>query len=567
MSLRVFDGLNEAQKRAVSAGDGHVLVVAGPGTGKTLTIVRRIGYLLGHGIPPDQILALTFSHRAAREMRERVGAFLGDPAAHLFIGTFHLFGLRLLREIQPEKRGICTRDSQIELIRSITGKGPKRARQVAERISRFKNEVETIDDETAAVCRAYEAALSERGEWDFDDLIRLPVEFLERGGTVDGLVRYSHIVIDEYQDVSPIQHSLLRGVSSTAGANVWAVGDPDQAIYAFRGADVANFRHFQSDFQPVELVVLKENYRSSGTVVRACNAVIKSNLDRIDKELVATSEQGRPIRVISLPDEKGEADLIVREIESRMGGTSHYRITSDGNSRDYGENSHCFSDFAVLFRTNAQAAAVREALESWGIPNQVIGHRNRAAVEAFIDKLRSRTEDLDDGADIAAVTARLCEETCMDQPDRLVLEAVALSHSHETPRKAVLAMIDELSLSWGSDDYDAQADKVTLMTMHAAKGLEFRIVFIAGCCEGIVPYLRTNETPEVEEERRLFYVAMTRAKEELLILCPRRYSLFGQRLERQESSFLSEIPQTLVNFSNIPDAFRKPTKGKQQSLF
>jgi len=155
----------------------------------------------------------------------------------------------------------------------------------------------------------------------------------------------------------------------------------------------------------------------------------------------------------------------------------------------------------------------------------------------------------------------------MDQPDRLMLEAVALSHSHETPRKAALAMIDELSLSSGSDDYDAQADKVTLMTMHAAKGLEFRIVFIAGCSEGMVPHLRTNETPEVEEERRLFYVAMTRAKEELLILCPRRYSLFGQRLERQKSSFLSEIPKNLVNFTDIPDPFRKPAKGKQQSLF
>jgi superfamily I DNA/RNA helicase len=315
------------------------------------------------------------------------------------------------------------------------------------------------------------------------------------------------------------------------------------------------------------LVVLKENYRSSGTVVRACNAVIKTNEDRIDKELMATGEQGRPIRVISLPDEKGEADLIVREIESRMGGTSHYRITSDGNSRDYGENSHCFSDFAVLFRTNAQAAGVREALESWGIPNQVIGHRNQAAVEVFIDKLRSRMGDLHDGADIVVVTAWVCEEACMDQPDRLMLEAVALSYSHETPRTAALAMIDELSLSSGSDDYDAQADKVTLMTMHGAKGLEFRIVFIAGCSEGLVPYLKTNETPEVEEERRLFYVAMTRAKEELLILCPRRYSLYGQRLERQESSFLSEIPKDLINLTNIPDPSRKPAKGKQQSLF
>ena len=567
MSSEVFNGLNEAQKCAVSARDGHVLVVAGPGTGKTLTIVRRIGYLLEHGVLPDQILALTFSNRAAREMRERVGAFLGDSAVHLFIGTFHLFGLRLLREAQPDKRDICTRDSQIELIQAITGKGPRRARQVAERISGFKNHGESIDEETAAVCRAYEAALSERGQWDFDDLIRLPVALLETGRIGDGLVQYSHIVIDEYQDVSPVQYSLLRGVSSTVGANVWAVGDPDQAIYAFRGADVANFQNFESDFKPVQLVVLKENYRSSGTVVGASNAVIKTNQDRIDKALVAAGGQGGPIRVISIPDEKTEADLIAREIESRMGGTSHYRITSDENSRDYGGNSHCFSDFAVLFRTNAQAAHVREVLESWGIPNQVIGHRRQAAVDLFVDELQSRVQDLDDGADIVAVTTQVCEEAGIDGADRIMLEAMALSYRHETPRTAVLAMIDELSLSSGPDGYDAQADKVTLVTMHGAKGLEFRVVFITGCSEGLVPYLKTQEIPEVEEERRLFYVAMTRAKEELLILCPRRYALYGQRLERETSPFLSEIPKDLVCFTTIPDPPRKPAKGKQQSLF
>jgi DNA helicase II / ATP-dependent DNA helicase PcrA len=564
----VFDGLNEAQVCAVAAGDGHVLVVAGPGTGKTLTIVRRIGHLVEGGIPPEQILALTFSNRAAREMKERVGAFLGDSAAHLFVGTFHLFGLRLLRQSGLEPRRICTRDRQIELIQSITGKGSRWARQAAETISRIKNGVADVaDEDTGDLFRSYEAALTERGEWDFDDLIRLPRQLLDRREIPDGLVRHSHIVIDEYQDVSPVQYDLLRSLSLAATANVWAVGDPDQAIYAFRGADIANFRNFQRDFAPVKLIVLKENYRSTKTVVHASNAVIANNRERIDKDPVAAGEQGGPIRIISLPDERNEADLIVREIESRMGGTSHDRIAADQNPRDYAENSHCFSDFAILLRTNAQAAVVREALESWGIPVQIIGRKNPAPIEAFVERLGVIAEDQSDREEIVALTALLCQELCLDEADRLIFERMAFAHRDEPQHTAALGMIDELLLSAEPDTYDEKADKVALMTMHAAKGLEFRIVFVAGCSDGLVPYVKADEAHEIEEERRLFYVSMTRTKEELVILCPRRHFLYGQRLERKESPFLSEIPKELARFVTVADPPKKPRKGKQQSLF
>lgn len=564
--MRVFDGLNEAQSRAVVARDPAVLVVAGPGTGKTLTIVRRIGYLIDQGVPPDQILALTFSNRAAREMRERVEAFLGDSSTHVFIGTFHLFGLRSLRQIQPKTLCVCTRDSQTDLIESITGKGPKSARQMAERISKIKNEVEILDDEIRPIYGAYEDALAERGEWDFDDLIRIPAELFRTGRMAGKYGGYAHIVVDEYQDVSPMQYRLLRSLSAAASANVWAVGDPDQAIYAFRGADIANFRNFERDFAPIRLVVLEENYRSSQAIVEAGNAVIANNQERIAKELVTSRKHGGLIDVISVPDERAEADAIAREIESRMGGTSHYRITSGDNSRDYAENDYGFSDFAVLFRTNAQVKTVREALGSWGIPIQVIGRKERV-LEAFIDQLRLKAEDLEEGQDIVPLIASVCEETGIDETDRMILEGIAASYRDEAPRDAAFAVIDELTLSADQDSYDTKADKVALMTMHSAKGLEFRMVFVAGCCDGWIPYTKTNEASEIEEERRLFYVALTRAKENLFILCPRHYSLYGQRIAPSESIFLSEIPQSLVRSVRIPDPSKKTAKGKQHSLF
>lgn len=565
--MRVFDGLNEGQRRAVAARDGHVLVVAGPGTGKTFTIVRRIGYLVDGGVPPDRILALTFSNRAAREMRERVRAFLGNLAAGMFIGTFHLFGLRFLRQSQREMLHVCTRDSQTDLIESITGKGPKSARKVAERISKIKNGMEAFDDEIEPIYHAYEAALAERGEWDFDDLICIPAELFGRGEGHDGHAEYSHIVVDEYQDVSPMQYSLLRRISLATSANVWAVGDPDQAIYAFRGADTANFRNFQIDFAPAHLVVLRENYRSTQTVVRACNAIIANNRERIDKELRAAGEEGQPISVISAPDEKGEAEAIVREIESLMGGTSHYRIASELKPGHYVDNTYGFSDFAVLYRTNAQAAAIREALESWGIPSQVVGPGNRAAVEGFIATLRQRIEDLKDGTDIVTFIGSVCEEVGMGQAERAIIEGIAASCCNEPVRVGALAVIDELSLFAEMDRYDGDAEKVTLMTMHSAKGLEFRTVFIAGCCAGVLPHSKSYEHAEIEEERRLFYVAVTRARESLFVLYPRRYSLYGRKAAGSESIFLSEIPRNLVRSVNIPDSLSKPSKGKQQSLF
>lgn len=565
--MTVFDGLNEAQRQAVAVEHSHVLVVAGPGTGKTFTIVRRIGYLLDHGIPPDQILALTFSNRAAREMKERARAFLGDAVSATFVGTFHLFGLRMLRQTDQGTKSVCTRDKQVDYLKSITGKGARFAEETAEEISRIKNGATLPDDEIAPVYRLYEAALAARGEWDFDDLIRIPVALISQGAVPPQCQGYSHIVVDEYQDVSPMQYNLLRGLSLASGAHVWAVGDPDQAIYAFRGADSGNFRNFQRDFRSARLIVLRENYRSTQMVVGASGAVIAHNQKRIDKELVATGNKGKPISVISVPDEKAEAELVVREIESRMGGTSRYRIMSRQDAPDYGENTYSFSDFAILFRTNTQAAMFRETLETWGIPGQVVGRDDRTMILGVIETLKSRSEDLNDQTDVGALIASVCDECAPGLMDRMLLEGVASPYRHEAPQRAVQAVIDELTLLAALDRYDAEADKVALMTMHAAKGLEFRVVFIVGCLEGLIPYLKAGEAVEVEEERRLFYVAMTRAKEELVILCPRRHFLYGQRVVRLESPFLSEIPKGYVRAITIADPPKKPSKGKQQSLF
>ena len=356
MSL-ILDGLNESQIRAVKATDRHLLMVAGPGTGKTLTIVRRIAYLLQQGISPDQIIAVTFTNRAAREMRQRIGALLKTQADAMFIGTFHLLGLGIMKESLGERFSVCMREDQIDLVRTIVGSHTK-AQASVEKISRVKNCMEQqLDLETNGVYEAYEAAMRQKGLRDFDDLILVPIELFEADRVPVAFRNGSkHVIVDEYQDISPAQYRLLKQLVGAHPSNtLCAVGDSDQAIYGFRGADVQNFLNFRNDFADAATVVLTENYRSTKTVLGAAEALVKNNLRRVARELSARRERGAQIRVLSVADQRAEAEFIIRAIEDRVGGTSHYRMAGDKRARDFGETSYALSDFAVLFRTNAQA--------------------------------------------------------------------------------------------------------------------------------------------------------------------------------------------------------------------
>ncbi len=321
---RILDGLNESQKKAVTTTDGHLLIVAGPGTGKTLTLVRRIAWLIHQGERPEDILAVTFTNRAAREMRERTEALLGDVAGRVFIGTLHLFGLRVMQEALGAGFTVYSREEQIGLLKSLLNISAKKAQHAAERISRIKNSLEDADEETQAISRSYQAALKQQNAVDFEDLILTPIEILRNNPSAFKST-FTHIMVDEYQDINPAQYTLLKHLTQN-GARLCAIGDSDQAIYSFRGADTAAFLRFGVDFKNAATVTLTENYRSTGAVLSASNNVIRNNHLRIEKAITSTRERGGPVCVVSVPDERAEGDWIVREIEARIGGTSHHQM-------------------------------------------------------------------------------------------------------------------------------------------------------------------------------------------------------------------------------------------------
>lgn len=533
-SYEIFDGLNEFQENVVKTIDNPLLVVAGPGTGKTLTIVRKIVYLIQQGVRPENILAVTFTNRAAREMRERAAAMLGNEAGKVFIGTFHLLGLRVIRECRGDDFSIYSRDEQFELLKSLMKNSAKKAQQAVERMSRIKNFLEDADGEVQETYEAYQAALKRHDAFDLDDLIKIPIEMLQNSETA---LKYQdifkYIIVDEYQDINPAQFVLLRLLAGNSG-NVCVVGDADQAIYAFRGADLENFLNFEEDFPGAAWITLSENYRSSGIILNAADSLIRNNQKRIEKELVSTRETGQRVSVMSVPDERAEGTAIVQEIEKRMGGTSHYQMTRNSSGRSDPERAFRFSDFAVVFRTNAQAKALEDAFAASGIPYQIVGRRmnaQRKEIEETITYLQS-----------------LIHTSIVTKPD--------------------LTDAKESKLLSTADFFDPRADAVTLMTLHMAKGQEFPIVFITGCEDGLIPCTLMEAGVDIEEERRLFYVGMTRAKNELFLIHARSRFLYGQRLNLSPSPFLTEIPEKYIQVSVVPDREKKQKdKDRQLRLF
>jgi DNA helicase-2/ATP-dependent DNA helicase PcrA len=530
----ILNGLNEAQQRAVTMINGPLLVVAGPGTGKTLTITHRIAWLLKEGVRPEQILAVTFTNRAAREMRERAASLLGEPAGKVFIGTFHLLGLRVMRGQRSDEFSIYTRGEQIELLKSLMNGSSRKAQHAAERISRIKNILDDVDADIRPLYDAYQSALAQRHACDVDDLILTPIELLDQ---LDHAEAYksgvTHIIVDEYQDINPAQYRFLSLLAKGTN-NLCVVGDSDQAIYSFRGANIENFLNFEKDFPHAARITLSENYRSTGVILNAADTLIRNNRKRIPKELVATRDRGLSISLIDVTDEKAEAEAVIHEIEARMGGTSHYQMMQDEAYRDFADRSYRFSDFAVIFRTNAQARALEDAFRDSGIPYQLVGRGSTSQtkeIEATIEYLRSF---LQEG------------------------ESDPQEHGDHQGSKLLSPL----------DLFDPRADVVTLMTMHMAKGLEFPVVFITGCEDGLVPCTFMKEDIDIEEERRLFYVGMTRAREELFLLRARTRFLYGQRLTPDRSPFLGELPEDLIAHISVPDKMKKQKEpDRQMGLF
>jgi DNA helicase-2/ATP-dependent DNA helicase PcrA len=528
----LLNGLNASQRNA-AAMDGHLLIVAGPGTGKTLTIAHRIACLIHQNVPPEKILAVTFTNRAAREMRGRAVDVIGKDAAKIFIGTFHLLGLKIIKDNLADDFLIYSREEQVKLLKALMNDSTRKAQHAAERISRMKNSLSIEDPEMRETYEAYETALKQRNALDIDDLIIRPIKMLQDSETAGKYRdRFQHIIVDEYQDINPLQCQLLKRLSGKSG-KVCVVGDADQAIYAFRGAVIENFLNFEKEYPGATRIVLSENYRSTGIIVNAADSLIKHSARRIDKKLAPMKEKGVPVVILSVADERAEATAIIQQIEERMGGTSHYQMALNTSVRGDSEHAFRFSDFAVIFRTHAQAKILEEVFAASGIPYQVIGHRSSEKVQEI---------------------------------DETIVYLQSLIHPGNTVESDSINAL-EAKLLTDADLFDPRAEAVTLMTLHMAKGLEFPVVFITGCEDGLLPCTIMKEAVDIEEERRLFYVGMTRAMDELHLLHVRNRFLYGRKLTLSPSPFLREIPQEFISCNTVLDRVNKQKEPDRQLGF
>ena len=656
----LLDGLNEDQQKAVVTTEGPVLVVAGPGSGKTRVLTHRIAFLIQErGIRPESILAVTFTNKAAREMKDRIARLIGDGAADgLVMGTFHALGVRFLRQnpgvvadrlnLLPNFLIYDTAD-QLELAkRSVVAIGldPKQLapRRVLSRISaaksllvgpdEFGREVETYDDDVIArVYREYERALRSANAVDFDDLLALPIRLFDEAPAV--LERYQdrfqYLMVDEYQDTNRVQYVLVSALAMKH-RNLFVVGDPDQSIYAWRQADIRNILDFEKDYLDATRIHLELNYRSTGRIVDAADRVIRENTQRIDRRLRTPNEEGVPLNVRELADGQHEAQFVVNEIRRA--------VKTHGRSAD---------DFAVMYRTTAQSRVLEEAFRTSDIAYRIVGGvrfyerkevkdvlavlrllHNPAdnlslervidnfplgrgigpkALDAIRDWSSQHRRFLIDGflalvpgphadepapalsgqaraaaSKLGTVLATLreqvgslalaelfdaivertgyqatfdhdSEEEMQRWANLLELRADLERYDLVEPAEALATYLEQVALIADVDSLpDGSAGQVTLITLHSAKGLEFPIVFITGVEEGLLPISRAVEAEfsdplPLEEERRLFYVGITRAQKVLYLTYAANRMSYGRYQSGVASRFLAAIPQENVRAS------------------
>ncbi len=615
--MEYLKDLNGPQKEAVLTTEGPLLIVAGAGAGKTKTITNRIAHLMGQGVPGYHILALTFTNKAASEMRERVRRLLPEhKGAMPLLTTFHALGARLLREFHAEAkiaRGfvIWDRDDSIRAIKKIAkelGQGDTAPRTFLSGISRRKGEGLTaaLFAETASsyrekvhseIWQEYEKVLAEEDAVDFDDLLLRTLRLLQNSTEVLGKLqnRWQYITIDEYQDTNLAQYEIARLLAGTK-RNLCVVGDIDQNIYSWRGADIEHLLNFEVAFPGAKVILLEQNYRSTRTILAAANAIIAKNVRRKDKNLFTENETGDPIHFFSARNEIEEGWHVAEQI------------------RDLVANGTRAGEVAVLYRENFQSRVLEEALLRFQIPYRVLGVRffERAEVKDVLSYLRAarNPKSKADLARIVSTPPRGIGKTTLDK----ILAGQALSgaagekvkkfqetlakikHAIETlpTSEAVryaaeasgveamlqadteegaerLANIHELvNLSVRYDDQespqgierlleeaalqseqDSLGDKnernaVSLMTVHASKGLEFDAVFVTGLEQGLFPSTREAEGRDNEEERRLFYVAMTRARKRLFLSCAHERMKYGAREPSIPSEFFEDIDDRLM---------------------
>ena len=547
----LLSGLDPDQRAAAEVVAGPLLIVAGPGTGKTRTLTHRIAHLISaHGLAPQHCLAITFTRRACEEMRERLATLVPEQARHITVATFHSLGLDLLREQHaraalPEDFGVADEGTQLAIIRDLLDTTSLRdARKALEDISANRRKG-TQDD----LAERYEKTLHGNGFVDFDDLIALPVALLAENPDLLAHYRdrFRHICVDEYQDVDELQYRLLR-LLAPADGNLCAIGDPDQAIYAFRGADVGFFLRFQEDFPAARTVALTRNYRSSAVIVASAVAAIAPTTLVPERGLHATRDTAAADRIgiHAAADEEAEATHIVHAIEELLGGSSFH-------SRDSGlVDSHgfagglSFDDIAVLYRTDAQARPVMAALSRAGLPFQKRSH-NRLAKHLGV---RAIVAELPESADVPlpVLLRRAAELATAEDPATLTEALELLLPLATAPGMDLAGFRAELSLGAEVDTWDPRANRISLLTLHAAKGLEFPVVFIVGCAEGTLPFRwpGDDDADAEAEERRLLFVGVSRAQSHLYLSHARKRMRNGVATDARPSPFLSVFTEELA---------------------
>ena len=627
----MFENLNEQQREAIQTTEGPLLVIAGAGSGKTRVLTTRIAYLIEEkGIAPQNILAITFTNKAAKEMRDRVVKMLGPIAYQIQISTFHSFGLTIMKENYAQlgykkEFTILDSDDSLSIIKKIMKNmnldskayNPK---NVKNKISSAKNEMMTpeelsrfsacdFDEKVVEIFSEYNKKLKANNSLDFDDLLLKPIELFNENPAIleQYQERFHYILIDEYQDTNEVQYILTKMLSKKR-KNLCVVGDESQSIYAFRGSNYRNILNFEKDYPNCKIILLEQNYRSTKTILNAANDVIKNNKQRKDKRLWTDNHEGDKVVYKKCIDEKEEAASVASEI---------------GNLIIQGEK---LEDIAVLYRTNAQSRTIEEAMLKDNIPYKVVGSfyfYNRKEVKDLIAYLRLIYNSNDDVSLIRiinspkrgigqktidnlvseAATLGISMYEALSSPKELQFKALIesmklasqnmslteivelvleqsglrkeleLENSLEAEAKienldefksitknfeeryGIISLEDflaEISLVSDVEEHKDNNEVVTLMTIHSAKGLEFKYVFVIGMEEGVFPHSRSLfDSGELEEERRLCYVAITRAKEKLWLLGAKRRTLYGLDNMNPVSRFVKEIGEEYLDMQDL----------------
>jgi DNA helicase-2/ATP-dependent DNA helicase PcrA len=597
--ISFLSDLNPKQQEAVITIEQPLIVLAGPGTGKTRTLTHRIAYLIAEKqISPQNILAITFTNKAAREMAYRLEKLLGTKTAdQITMKTFHAFGATILRNdggpigIKPNF-AICNDNDRKAILKQVSPNlNNKELNEYLEKISAAKSKLLTIDSHEInqvgvenEIYSAYEFALQKNNLLDFHDLILKPIQLFEQHPDI--LRQYQDhfrwISVDEYQDINFAQYRLLRLLTS-ADTNLCVIGDADQAIYGFRGADREYFLRFQEDYPIARIIQLNKNYRSIQAILNASTQVIAKSADRNSVEIWSELVSSTKLDIYQAPTDKAEAEYVVHQIEKMVGGTSYFSL--DSGRVDEGDESagRSFSDFAVLYRISAQSKLLIEAFQRSGIPFQSAGqipffehqeiqeiisflwlihnpdsnyHRERIATQftqtnLFLQELIESAPTHSVSNLIKNITKFMQEnskESWDDRKSELIKRLVSKAAPFENRLDEFLQTI---TLQKETDEFDPRADRVALMTLHASKGLEFPVVFIVGCEESLMPYRRKGKGFDLEEERRLFYVGMTRAQEKLVLTSAKKRFLFGKTLQNKTSQFVNDIENTLKEMKKM----------------